>query len=104
MKWSFKADSGACERNYVCNDHTNSFESKEECDDVCPSTPGTEPGVPSRDCYYWFIHGSYCGRSRTFSYWRGGDSCTVIYYTGCFDSSSNVYAYDSCYRKCIQVQ
>ncbi|XP_077529515.1 putative Kunitz-type serine protease inhibitor [Haemaphysalis longicornis] len=103
LKWSFKADSGACEQNYVCNDHANSFETRQDCSNVCPPTTGPRPGLQRRDCKYWLVHGASCGRQLTNSYWGGKTWCYVVLYTGCGTSKNNYYAYNSCFKQCIEI-
>lgn len=105
LKWSFNSESNVCERNYVCRENKNLFDSKEECSKTCPPITGMVPRPKEKDCYYWLHKGNGC-----YSYWftwyddRRGRRRPVMIYTGCQWWRDRLYAYYLHERTCVELR
>uniref|UniRef100_A0A023FG23 BPTI/Kunitz inhibitor domain-containing protein n=1 Tax=Amblyomma cajennense TaxID=34607 RepID=A0A023FG23_AMBCJ len=105
LKWSFKEGSNKCEENFVCSEHQNSFNSREECVNVCPPIHGKKPKPEKVDCMSWLLRGKVCYR---YSFvWlpnRKGERRWGMLYTGCGKWSNRLYFYDWKKRNCREIK
>ncbi|XP_037525101.1 uncharacterized protein LOC119402076 [Rhipicephalus sanguineus] len=92
-KWSFVPEAGKCELNFVCSQHPNSFQTKQECEDACPPDTGHKPR-PRDDCFYWLQNLNECRFKReTFYPDPYGRRQRVLLFRFCGKSSLKLYAY-----------
>nr|XP_054918239.1 papilin-like isoform X1 [Dermacentor andersoni] len=104
LKWSFNTNSGRCERNYVCSNHTNAFLDEASCVAMCSSVPSPQPPETFKDCSYWLLRLEECKQKWLTSY-RGfrGRIMYAFIYTECGSSPQKYYAYFLAHRRCSEV-
>ncbi|KAL1447561.1 hypothetical protein MTO96_028465 [Rhipicephalus appendiculatus] len=100
-KWSFMSETGKCEFNFVCSQHSNAFQTEEECENACH--PGPKP-PPRDDCYYWIQNLEQCRFKReTFYPDRYGRRQRVLLFRFCGESNWKLYAYYFRSGECLEI-
>uniref|UniRef100_A0A131YRU9 Pancreatic trypsin inhibitor n=1 Tax=Rhipicephalus appendiculatus TaxID=34631 RepID=A0A131YRU9_RHIAP len=102
-KWSFMSETGKCEFNFVCSQHSNAFQTEEECENACHPVTGPKP-PPRDDCYYWIQNLEQCRFKReTFYPDRYGRRQRVLLFRFCGESNWKLYAYYFRSGECLEI-
>uniref|UniRef100_A0A224YB34 Pancreatic trypsin inhibitor n=1 Tax=Rhipicephalus zambeziensis TaxID=60191 RepID=A0A224YB34_9ACAR len=101
LQWSFIRGDGRCEQGFVCHESPNSFQTRAECETLCPAVPKGRPPARTRSCRYWLLHMDRCTEhweaSRRDIFGRVHD---YMVFTGCGYWKRVVYVYSLRTKSC----
>ncbi|KAL3223724.1 hypothetical protein MRX96_027189 [Rhipicephalus microplus] len=101
LQWSFIRRDGRCEQSLVCHQSPNSFQTRAECEALCPAVPKRGPLARTVKCSYWLLHMDRCSAnweaSRRDIFGRNHD---YMVFTGCGYQKRVVYIYSLRTKSC----
>ncbi|XP_037525110.1 uncharacterized protein LOC119402083 [Rhipicephalus sanguineus] len=101
LQWSYIRGARRCEQGFVCYRSPNSFQTREECETLCPAVPHARLPTRVLSCRYWLLNMDRCTdkweSSRRDIFGRVHD---YLVFTGCGDFKRVIYIYSLLTKSC----